>query len=365
MSQQSVNKPIEQAQTNDSMRLKNEKTMKWLALLTMILVSLSASAQALQTGEWAVQFDGVTPAVIGQPTTDHLFTVNSYSDAATGAATDYVDQVSFQGGSPQVVAFWLDDTQIYGRRAVQALTPVAYGSAGIPYSEMTYGMAQFDLYLPAQMKLITYRFDGELRKKQYAPGGRMPYDTYVEWSEKPNTLTIDGHEYRAFTVVIMSLKAYGYHFSGNELSYAKRGAMKKDDAPLFYLAIENSSQAVAQGRLPDMIIANQEFVIREAITAGWLPNDYRFFFGTGGNNVEQRFQYYHRVDLYGSLGMNVIMGDANGDGLVDVYDVVVLVAHVLGNSSYEINLTNSDLNQDNILDVMDVIELINHVLGKD
>lgn len=338
--------------------------MKWLALLAMILVSLSASAQAMQTGEWAVQVDGVTPAIIGQPVTDHLFTVNNYNDAATGVATGYVDKVSFQGGSPQVVAFWLDDTQIYTNQAVQALTPVAYGAAGIPYNEMTYGMAQFDLYLPVQMRLITHKFEGDKRKKQYAPGGRMPYDTYVEWSEKPNTKTIDGHEYRAFTVVIMSLEGYGFHFSGNEDSYAKNGALMKDDAPLFYLAIENSNQSEAEGRLPDMIIANQEFVIREAITAGWMPNDYRFFYGTGGNNVAQRFQLYHRVGLYGSMGMNGMMGDANGDGLVDVYDVVVLVDYVLGNYNYEINVTNSDFNQDNILDVIDVIALINYVLGK-
>lgn len=337
--------------------------MKWLVLLAMAFVSLCASAQPMQAGEWAVQYDGVTPAVIGQPTTDHLFTVNNYNDAATGVTTSYVDKVSFQGGSPQVVAFWLDDTQIYTNHSVQALPPVAYSAAGIPYREITYGMAQFDLYLPVQMKLIMHKFEGDKRKQQYAPGGRMPYDTYVEWSEKNNTKTIDGHEYRAYTVVIMSLEGYGFHFSGNEDSYAKRGALMKDDAPLFYLAIENTNQAVPEGRLPDMIIANHEFVVREAITAEWTPNDYRFFYGTGGNNLAQRFQLYHRVDLYGSMGFNGKPGDANGDGLVDIYDVVVLVDHVLGYNNYEINFTNSDTNHDNILDVVDVIALIDQVLG--
>ncbi len=332
--------------------------MRRLALLAMVLVSLSAGAQGLQTGEWAVQFDGLTPAVIGQPTTDHLFAVNDYDGAR------FVDQVSFQDGSPQVVAFWLDDTHIYSSQAVQALTPVAYSGAGIPYNEMTYSMAQFDLYLPVQVKLINHRFDGGKVKEKFAPGERMPYDTYVEWSETTDHMTIDGHEYHAYTVMILSLEDYGYHFSGNEDSYAKRGALMKDDAPLFYLAIENTNQAEAEGRLPDMIIANQEFIIREAITAGWTANDYRFFYGTGGNGLQQRFQRYHRVELYGSEGISaVIVGDANGDGLVDVYDVVVLVDHVLGYNSYSVNFTNSDINHDNVLDIYDVILLIDYVLG--
>lgn len=332
--------------------------MRRLALLVMVLVSLSASAQGLSAGEWAVQFDGETPAVIGQPSNDHLFTVNDYNDARC------VDQVSFQAGSPQVVAFWLDDTQIYTNRAVQTLKPAAYNDTGIPYNEMTYSLAQFDLYLPMQVKLISYRFNGGKIKEQFALGGRMPYDTYVKWSETQNTMTIDGHEYHAYTVMILNFLGYGYHFSGNEDSYAKRGALMKDDAPLFYLAIENTNQTEAEGRLPDMIIANQEFVIREAVTAGWSPNDYRFFYGTGGNNTSQRFQRYHRVELYGSKGMSSgLPGDANDDGLVDVYDVVMLVDRVLGYNSYDINFANCDINHDNFLDIYDVILLIDCVLG--
>jgi len=49
--------------------------------------------------------------------------------------------------------------------------------------------------------------------------------------------------------------------------------------------------------------------------------------------------------------------------LVDVYDVVVLVDHVLGYNSYSVNFTNSDINHDNVLDIYDVILLIDYVLG--
>ena len=265
-------------------------------------MSATAVAQDLKTGEYAVQGDGVTPAIIGQPTVDHLFTRNTYDDA--GVEKVYDNKISFKLNTPQVVAFYLDDDQIYTNETVQALTPVAYGEEGIPYSEITYNSGQFDIYLPMQMQLVTYKFEGEKKKVQYSRGDRMPYETTMKWEEKAETKTIDGIEYRVYTVVIVNMENVACHFSGNdEEVYAESGAMKKDSAPLFFLAVDNANQEEVEGHLADMIIANQEFGIREGVRDGWAPNDYRFFYGTGGNNVEQRFQLYERVALYGSTSV--------------------------------------------------------------
>ena len=58
-----------------------------------------------------------------------------------------------------------------------------------------------------------------------------------------------------------------------------------------------------------------------------------------------------------------VLGDVNGDGIIDVYDVVQLIDNVLGKETYEISLANADLNHDGILDVVDVIALIDYVLN--
>ena len=276
------------------MKIKN-----LLLLIAAAAMSATAVAQDLKTGEYAFQGDGVTPAIIGQPTADHLFTRNPYKDM--GPETVHDNVVSFQANTPQVVNFWLDDDQIYTNETVQALTPVPCVDGGTDlYTEITYNSAQFDLYLPMQFTIIKYKFDGEKRAVDYQAGDRMPYDAYLQWSEKGETKTIDGIEYRAYTVLIANNKNDACHFSGNEDLYAENGPMKKNSEALFRLAIQNANQDEVEGRLPDMIIANQEFGIREGVRDGWAPNDYRFFYGTGGNNVEQRFQLYHRVNMFGS-----------------------------------------------------------------
>jgi hypothetical protein len=63
-------------------------------------LSLSAFAQDLETGEWAVLEDG-SPAKIGQTTNDHVFVRNAYDDVNPG--TVYDNKVSFKGGTPQTV----------------------------------------------------------------------------------------------------------------------------------------------------------------------------------------------------------------------------------------------------------------------
>ena len=54
------------------------------------------------------------------------------------------------------------------------------------------------------------------------------------------------------------------------------------------------------------------------------------------------------------------IGDINADGIVDVSDATALVSHIIGITTYPIELC--DLNADGIVDVTDATTLITHLL---
>lgn len=261
-------------------------------------LSLSAFADELSNGEYATLSDG-TPAMVGQATLDHLFVRGDYSDM--GEATTYDNVVSFKAGSPQTVWLWLDDDQIYLNEKVQALTPTLIANNAEPYNEITYNSVQFDIYVPQTFEMVEIENeDGDL--VQFEQGNRMPNSAEFAYGEKESKV-IDGITYRVYTLIISNKQNNGTHFSSkNAKMYRENGALKKDDAPLIGIYLQNNNQAEVEGRLNDMIIANQEFGFREAFTADpqWEPNEYRFIYGEGGNNETQRFQYYNRVALFGS-----------------------------------------------------------------
>ncbi len=261
-------------------------------------LSLSAFADELSNGEYATLSDG-TPAMVGQATLDHLFVRGDYSDM--GEATTYDNVVSFKAGSPQTVWLWLDDDQIYLNEKVQALTPTLIANNAEPYNEITYNSVQFDIYVPQSIEMVEIENeDGDL--VQFEQGNRMPNSAEFTYGEKESKV-IDGITYRVYTLIISNKQNNGTHFSSkNAKMYRENGALKKDDAPLIGIYLQNNNQAEVEGRLNDIIIANQEFGFREAFTADpqWEPNEYRFIYGEGGNNETQRFQYYNRVALFGS-----------------------------------------------------------------
>ena len=261
-------------------------------------LSLSAFADELSNGEYATLSDG-TPAMVGQATLDHLFVRGDYSDM--GEATTYDNVVSFKAGTPQTVWLWLDDDQIYLNEKVQALTPTLIANNAEPYNEITYNSVQFDIYVPQTFEMVEIENeDGDL--VQFEQGNRMPNSAEFTYGEKESKV-IDGITYRVYTLIISNKQNNGTHFSSkNAKMYRENGALKKDDAPLIGIYLQNNNQVEVEGRLNDIIIANQEFGFREAFTADpqWEPNEYRFIYGEGGNNETQRFQYYNRVALFGS-----------------------------------------------------------------
>lgn len=58
-----------------------------------------------------------------------------------------------------------------------------------------------------------------------------------------------------------------------------------------------------------------------------------------------------------------VIGDVNGDGLVNVMDVTAVINHILGNTPAGFNQEAADLNGDSQINVMDITALINIILG--
>ena len=59
----------------------------------------------------------------------------------------------------------------------------------------------------------------------------------------------------------------------------------------------------------------------------------------------------------------ILLGDANGDGEVNITDVTVVVNYVLTKEASLINLTNADANQDGDVNITDVTNIVNIILS--
>ena len=68
------------------------------------------------------------------------------------------------------------------------------------------------------------------------------------------------------------------------------------------------------------------------------------------------------TELY--IGLDTLLGDIYGDGLVDVTDIVTLVTQILDETEMDI-LTQYfyDVNNDGVINVIDIIIIVNEILG--
>ena len=65
------------------------------------------------------------------------------------------------------------------------------------------------------------------------------------------------------------------------------------------------------------------------------------------------------------LNISVFLGDVNQDGVVDVLDLVKVVAIILGNyNPTALELSLSDLNEDGVVDVLDIVTIVNLILNQ-
>ena len=58
----------------------------------------------------------------------------------------------------------------------------------------------------------------------------------------------------------------------------------------------------------------------------------------------------------------VLLGDVNSDGIINVIDIVNLVNYILG-SGNTINVDAADFNEDGVINVIDIVNLVNFILS--
>ena len=77
----------------------------------------------------------------------------------------------------------------------------------------------------------------------------------------------------------------------------------------------------------------------------------------GNNNAMIPRAQKYDIDAF---DQETILGDLNGDEVVNVLDVILLVSMALGNSESDLN---GDLNGDGGINILDVILLVNMIIG--
>lgn len=139
----------------------------------------------------------------------------------------------------------------------------------------------------------------------------------------------------------------------------------------------------------DGVVANIEFTVAEGAAAGKydvniVAVDRDTFEGSGTKNTEIAAAYIKAdgtVDAYTATGTagyvevtgggetptdppsDVTYGDVNGNGTVDIVDVLTLNQYLLGVSEDQINQANSDVNNDGVIDDSDAMNILKSLVN--
>lgn len=72
--------------------------------------------------------------------------------------------------------------------------------------------------------------------------------------------------------------------------------------------------------------------------------------------------YASEVNLSIKATFDTVLGDVNGDGLVNIADAIGLVNYILGKAAFEVDELAADANEDGILNITDAIAIVNLIL---
>ncbi len=80
----------------------------------------------------------------------------------------------------------------------------------------------------------------------------------------------------------------------------------------------------------------------------------------GWNQYDQNISDHRPV--YMKILPNLLLGDVNIDGILNIIDVVMIVQIVIGN---DVMLSNADFNGDGLVNIIDIVQLIQLIIGDD
>ncbi|MBQ1645534.1 MAG: CotH kinase family protein, partial [Prevotella sp.] len=102
--------------------------------------------------------------------------------------------------------------------------------------------------------------------------------------------------------------------------------------------------------------------------AGWtLEGNYEDKVTEISTYLDNRFAYLDKKfnELANAEIEDVLLGDVNGSGHIDVTDVVMEVNYILGEEPESFVFKNADMNGDKTINISDVMEIINIILNQD
>lgn len=100
--------------------------------------------------------------------------------------------------------------------------------------------------------------------------------------------------------------------------------------------------------------------------AGWtLEGSYDDQVSAISTYIDNRFAYLDKKFNELANAEDILMGDANGDGLINITDIVITVDYSLGNPSEAFHFKNADVNGDGLINITDVVQITDIILNAD
>ena len=130
----------------------------------------------------------------------------------------------------------------------------------------------------------------------------------------------------------------------------------------FKLADEGGEIIISTDQYADTLIYAEHIGIQ---SFGRYPDgdDATYLMNTPTIAKSNLLNAYHSPYIIPDYG-DILPGDANGDGSVDITDVVAIVNHILGKPSSKFVFEAADVKGDGSVDITDVVSVVNIILGK-
>ncbi len=99
--------------------------------------------------------------------------------------------------------------------------------------------------------------------------------------------------------------------------------------------------------------------------AGWtLSGTYDEQVAAIRTYLDTRFAYLDRKFNELAEANNLLIGDVNEDGSLDIADAVAIVNYIVGKPNLKFNINVADVNLDNDVDIADAVSIVNIIVGK-
>tara|TARA_B100000700_G_scaffold83918_1_gene94486 strand:+ start:580 stop:2511 length:1932 start_codon:yes stop_codon:yes gene_type:complete len=172
--------------------------------------------------------------------------------------------------------------------------------------------------------------------------------------------------YRTYRIPSIHPNAYAVMFENYKLGDLGRGIYLSDNNLKINLLNESGYEQVYNYSMSDsqgwFQVENQDIVIQpySNLELNFSASNFNSDITTLNFNIMPTYHTYDSKSYNFSIFKDQLLGDVNGDGGLNVLDVVILVGMILGNNE---PTSNADVNEDGVVNVLDVVTLINIILG--